>query len=413
MFRKTVLLLSVAAFLAALAQGSIIQAQTRTDAMGHQIREGRLYLADNNMAFAVELYKQLSKGKGNLFFSPHSISTVMAMVWAGARGGTEEEMAEVLHFKRLGQTKLHRDFAELEAKINESPSRGGVKLITANAIWPDRSFTINRPFSELLRARYQSEVRSVDFAKSTEEARRTINLWVKENTGGKIPTLFKPGILTAVTRLVLTNAIYFKGDWVKKFDPAKTERLPFTLSSGDQVDVPMMRQKGNFHYYEESGLQVLSLYYSMDSVRMTILLPEKGRALPDLETQLDKDLLSPRLPLQRGIEVDVTLPRFKTGSRFHLNKALKEMGIRKAFDSSADFTGMSPEKPLFLSAMVHLAGIEVDEKGTTAVAATGGVMAGGIPRHGPAVFRADRPFIFVIQGPSNEILFMGRIVDPR
>lgn len=374
--------------------------------------EPTMQLARDNTDFALRLYHQLGREEGNLFFSPHSISTALAMTWAGARGNTEREMALALSFT-LGQDRLHPAFAGLVTELERAREQSGARLNTANALWPQQGFDFAKPFIDTVQANYDAELRPLDFAEATEEARRTINGWVEEKTENRIKELIKPGILNSYTRLVLTNAIYFKGQWQKTFDEKLTRDLPFTLASGMKVEAPMMRIEDNFQYGEADGLQLLRLVYGKGGLSMVILLPEEPGGLPALEHRLNPGQLAGWLANMRRQKVDVSLPRFRVETKYSLNQALAALGMKEAFKPTADFSAMDPKKRLFLSAVIHQAFVEVNEEGTEAAAATGAVMQVTSMPMPPKVFRVNHPFIFMITGPNDEILFMGRIEDPR
>jgi serpin B len=366
----------------------------------------------DNTDFALRLYRQLAREEGNVFFSPHSISTALAMTWAGARGATESEMARVLGFD-LGQDELHSAFAALAANLERAREESGVQLRTANALWPQQGFEFARPFLDTVRANYDAELRPVDFARATEESRRIINSWVEQKTEDRIRELIKPGVLNSATRLVLTNAIYFKGRWQKTFDEKLTRDLPFTLTAGAKTALPLMWIKDQFQYGEAANLQLLRLAYGKGGLSMVILLPEETGGLPGLERNLERAALKDWLANLRRQEVELLLPRFRVDSQFQLNQALAALGMKEAFTPTADFSGMDPQRRLFLSAVIHQAFVEVNEEGTEAAAATGAVMQVTAMPMPPKVFRVDHPFIFMIMGPNDEILFMGRVEDPR
>jgi len=369
-----------------------------------------MQLTRDNTDFALRLYNRLAAEEGNLFLSPHSISTALAMTWAGARGDTAREMATALGFT-LDQKRLHPAFAGLEAELERARRESGVTLATANALWPQQGFDFARQFLDMVEANYDAELRTLDFVRETEKARLTINGWVEEQTADRIKDLIQPGVLGPATRLVLTNAIYFKGLWKHPFKEKLTRDQSFTLAGGHRVDVPMMRIREDFGYGEADGLQLLRLPYGEGGLAMVILLPEAG-GLSALEAKLDHARLGEWLAGLMIEEVDVHLPRFRFTMEFQLNAALTALGMKTAFGERADFSGMSKE-PLFLSAVIHKAFVEVNEEGTEAAAATAGVVAMTAMPRPPKVFRADRPFIFMILGGGDEILFMGRTADPR
>jgi len=372
--------------------------------------EGQTGLVAGNTRFALDLYDQLRKEDGNLFFSPFSLSTALAMTYGGARGNTAAEMADTLHFE-LAQERLHPAFARLQQGLDVSEDEdAGYRLHIANALWPQKGYAFLPEFFELCQAHYRAGLQTVDYAGATEEARQTINRWVEQRTEEKIKELLKPGVLTPLTTLVLTNAIYFKGDWAAQFDKEKTTDAPFTLLDGEQVSVPLMNQAGEFRYTEDSAVQVLELPYAGEALSMVVVLPRQHDGLPALEKSLSAKKLADWLSKLRPRTVRVGLPRFKMTSEFKLNEVLQALGLRGAFTGGADFSGMTGSRDLFISAVVHKAFVDVNEEGTEAAAATGVVMLkGGLP---PA-FRADHPFLFLIRDVrTGSILFFGRVLNP-
>lgn len=372
-----------------------------------------------NTEFAFDLYEKLKdnskikKNGGNLFFSPYSISTALAMTWAGARGMTEKQMAEVLHFT-LPQIQLHKAFGSLEKKLNEAGEESGYELSVANALWGQAGLNFLDAFLELTEKSYGAGLREVDFVTQAEEVRLIINAWVEEKTKEKIKDLIKPGVLDRFTRLVLTNAIYFKGDWLNQFDKKRTRDEPFKLKRREQVKVPMMHIKDKFKYWADDRLQVLQLPYKGEELSMVILLPVKVDGLAEMEKSLNRENLEKWLKGLRKQEVMVTLPKFKMTTQFELADYLKKMGMPYAFSiSNADFSGITGDKSLCISNVVHKAFVAVDEEGTEAAAATAVTMKiTSIPAP-PKVFRADHPFIFIIKDNRSEsILFMGRVMNP-
>jgi len=369
-------------------------------------------LVEGNTRFAFDLLQPLQKPEGNLIYSPASISTALALTYAGARGDTALEMATVLHFD-LEPDRLHAAFAGLLASLEEAARPPGCELRMANALWPQDGYTFQPEFLRIGRLQYQAGLQTVDYVGSTELARRTINTWVAEQTAGRIKDLIKRGILTADTRLVLTNAIYFKGQWLYKFDRQATRPGPFTLLDGTQTQVPLMRQAAELPYAEPDGLQVLELPYAGEELSMVVLLPRAADGLPALEQALSAKALAGWLAKLGRQKVNVVLPRFKMTSDLELRDALSALGMRDAFTDKADFSGMDGTHYLFLSQVVHQAYIEVNEEGSEAAAATGVVMKLRATPAPPPEFRADHPFLLLIRDTRNgSILFLGRVANP-
>lgn len=367
-----------------------------------------------NTAFAIDLYEKLKGAKGNLFFSPYSISTALAMTYAGARGNTENQMAQTLHFT-LHQKQLHPAFASLEAGLNAVQERGNIQLNVANALWPQKGYVFLEEFLALTKEFYGVLITPVDYNGDREAARAKINAWVEGKTANKIKDLIGPGILDVLTRLVLVNAIYFKGNWASQFNEKQTTDAPFWLASGESIETPLMAQQRSFRYAGYEGLQVLELPYIGDTLSMIVLLPNKIDGLVELESSLTVENLEKWIGHLWMTEVQVFLPKFKLSSQFRLDGTLKSMGMRDAFDmNKADFSGMDgKENWLYIGAAIHKAFVEVNEEGTEAAAATAVLVLGKSISMPPPIFRTDHPFVFLIRdNPSGSILFFGRVVNP-
>jgi len=371
-------------------------------------------VVDGNSSFALALYDNLRKEKGNLFLSSYSISTALAMTYAGARGNTAAQMADVLCFT-LSQEQLHPAFADLQAQLNEVQAKGNIELNVANALWAQEGYSFLSDFLGLTDRYYEAALFHVNFERNTESARLEINAWVEQRTKDKIKELIKQGLLNSFTRLVLTNAIYFKGDWLSQFEKDLTKQALFWLSSDNSIKVPMMTQRGKFGYMQDSNLQILELPYSGNDLSMIILLPKRKDDLAQVEEALNERNLNLWTQHLKTKEVIVFLPRFKMTSEFSLAETLVLMGMTDAFDRSADFSGMTGKKDLYISKVIHKAFIAVDEEGTEAAAATAVVMKrlSASNEEPTVIFRADHPFIFLIRhNPSGSILFFGRVIDP-
>jgi len=368
-------------------------------------------VVEGNNKFALELYQKLQSQQGNLFLSPYSISTALAMTYAGARNQTAEQMAKTLDFPI--DERFHKTFGEIIKQLNASGQKGAFELVVANALWGQKDYKFLPDYLALVKTDYDGNLEQVDFVTQTEAVRKTINEWVERKTKDKIKDLIKPGVVDRLTRLVLTNAIYFKGKWAKQFKPESTQDAPFTLLNGEKITIPMMSQKEHFGYTEINDIQLLELPYKGDSLSMVVLLPRRLDGVKDLEKQLNADNLAVWLGNIRKREVLVFLPRFKMTSEFELAQILGEMGMPDAFSGNADFSGMTGNRDLFISAVVHKAFVDVNEEGTEAAAATGVVMRLTSVEAPPPVFRADHPFIFLIRdNHTGSILFIGRVANP-
>ncbi|HKI33811.1 MAG TPA: serpin family protein [Gemmataceae bacterium] len=363
-----------------------------------------------NNEFAFDLYGQLREKEGNRFFSPYSISTALAMTHVGARGDTATEMAKALHFT-LPPDKLNPAFAELIKQVNGEGRKRGYQLSVANALWGQSDLGFKEDFLKLTRDNYGAGLNEVNFAGATEAARKQINAWVEKQTHDKIKELFKPDILNPGTRLVLTNAIYFKGDWNSPFKKDLTRDESFDVGDG-KIKAPMMHQTAQLKYLDAGTLQVLEMPYAGKELSMVVLLPKKVAGLGDLEKSLTAEKLAGWLGKVREAAIIVSLPKFKTTSEFELKDQLSALGMKKAFGPGADFSGISSTE-LQITAVVHKAFIDVNEEGTEAAAATG--VAVGDKGGPPSLqeFRADHPFLFLIRDTrTDNVLFLGRIVNP-
>lgn len=359
-----------------------------------------------NTAFALDLFQRLRQGGGNLFYSPYSISMALAMTYAGARGNTEAQMAGVLHIG-LAQEALHPTFAALEAHVRSVQEQGQVALHVANSLWPAPGEPFLPEYLDLVRRYYGATITPLG-----PDPLRQVNGWVERQTNDKIKDLLKPLHVVPLPVLLLVNAIYFKGNWAAQFDEAVTAAGPFWLAPGEAVEVPLMRQKGEFGYDEFDGLQVLELPYEGGDLSMVVLLPDQVDGLAGLEAALSVENLARWTGRLRPMEVEVVLPRFKLTGEFGLGSTLAAMGMPEAFSDAADFSGMNGRPhDLFIGHVVHKAFVEVNEEGAEAAAATAVIMARGISMS--PVFRADHPFLFLIRdNATGSILFLGRVADP-
>ena len=371
-------------------------------------------VAGNN-AFSIELYQKLKNAEGNLFFSPYSISTALAMTYAGARGNTEKQMATTMHFS-LDQNKFHAAFGEFQSHLNEYEKKGDVKLEVANSLWMQKDYAFLPAFLKETK-KYDAGMNYVNFRSETEKARIAINIWAEKKTNEKIKDLILPGMLDAMTRLVLANAIYFKGKWAVPFDSSATKNMPFYIQSDDSVTVPIMCIKGHeFGFMENSDNQCLEMPYAGNDLSMFVILPKKRNGLNVFEKTFNKTNLIFWTKHIYKEKVLVFFPKFKILKSFSLAQELSSMGMHGAFGDAADFSGMTGATDLYISDVIHKAFIDVNEEGTEAAAATAVGIGYGARYNAskPTTFRADHPFIFLIRdNHSGAILFMGRITDPR
>ena len=374
-------------------------------------------LIEGNSAFAFDLYRVLREDDGNLFYSPHSISVALAMTYAGARGDTAEQMAATLQFL-LEQERLHPAFNWLDLELAsrgegaEGQDGEGFRLNIVNAIWGQKNYSFLSAFLDVLAENYGAGLRVLDFITETEKSRLTINQWVSDQTEERIKDLIPQGVITPLTRIVLTNAIYFNAAWDYPFDEDVTADGPFYLLDGEQVIVPMMRQTESFGYTDGEGYQAVELLYDGGELSMVVLLPESsgfGAFEEGLQAQQVSDIINGLQPT----EVTLTMPRFEFDSEFSLKDTLSGMGMPVAFSGAADFSGMTGTPNLYISEVLHKAFVSVDEAGTEAAAATAVIVGEtAMPGH-PVEVTIDRPFIFLIREiEMGAILFVGRVLNP-
>lgn len=364
--------------------------------------------------FTFSLFKNLSSKKGNIFYSPFSISSALAMTYAGAKNETANQMAKVMFYETEGK-KLHNSFSRLIKHLNEKKGKVN-ELRTANSLWGMKGYAFRKKYIQFIEKFYSGGFNKINFEKS-KVATKKINGWVDDKTNGLIKNLIPAGLLNATTRLVLVNAIYFKGLWSLKFDEKHTKEKPFYLLDGKKKPVAMMQNLGNYKYYEKEDMKIIELDYKGSEQSMVIFLPGKKTGLPAFEKQLDYQLYESCVNKLWKRKVNLHLPRFKMTESFKLADNLKKMGMKNAFSNLADFSLMDSKKDVKIDEVIHKAFVEVNEKGTEAAAATAVVMVtrGSSNRKRPIIkeFNADHPFIFIIRDiKSGSILFVGRLESP-
>ncbi len=383
-------------------------------------------LVGGNSAFAFDLYRALSEQEGNLFYSPFSISAALAMTYAGARGETERQMADTLQF-RLSRDRLHPALNALDLKLASHGEGGqgkdgkGFRLNIVNAVWGQQGYEFREAFLDVLAESYGAGLRPADFQEAPDDSRMTINDWVAERTEDRIRDLIPPDVITPLTRMVLTNAIYFNAAWSYPFNEANTRDHPFHLLDGGNVDVPMMRTSEDFGYAAGDGYQAVDLPYEGHELSMTVIVPDRG-GFGEFQDSIDAALVDRIIAGMETRYVTLDMPKFEFESKFRLAETLKVMGMSNAFDSAAsDFSGMDgksclagDEECLYIRDVIHKAFVSVDEEGTEAAAASAVVMQVESAPPKPLSVTVDRPFIFLIRDmETGAILFVGRVVDPR
>jgi len=374
--------------------------------------QGIQEVVDANNKFAFDLYSEVGKSEnGNIFYSPYSISAALAMTYEGAKGQTADEMKFVFHFPE--NNILRPNFAAIYNDINKGNS--AYELRTGNALWAQYDYLFLEDYTARVEKYYGGKVANLDFDKETEKSRQTINTFIEEQTNDRIKDLIPIGVLNPMTRLVLTNAVYFKGTWVWEFDEADTHEQDFEITPTNAVKTPMMYMKPDkttFNYADIEDLQILELPYKGEKISMLILLPTES--LDAIEPSLTAEKLSEYKVQMKETKLDsISIPKFEFDTKYFMKETLSAMGMPTAFSfDNADFSGTDGTKKLQISQVIHQAFVKVDEKGTEAAAATAVVIREitSMPRN---VFRANHPFIFIIQEKeTGNILFMGRVTDP-
>jgi serpin B len=367
-------------------------------------------IVNGNNAFAFDLYSVLKNKDGNLFFSPFSISTCLAMAFTGARGNTATEIEKVFHFPFQGE-RLYSLFKTL---LDALLSQRQCEVHVANSLWVKMGYNLIQNYLNVIETYYGKAIFEVNF--STGQAVRQINNWVADNTRGKIRNIMGP--LDSLTRFVLVNAIYFKGLWEVQFEKNLTKNEPFTLKSGKKVDVPMMFATDDYYYTEGPNFQMLGMFYKEKRFAMIILLPRSVNDLEEIENNLIREKMDPLFKQLQKQKVKIFVPRFEMTDQFNVEGILKRLGMIDAFDRNrADFSGMTEKENLQIDSIIHKAFVEVNEEGTEAAAATVTSFIGmGLPKKPKPipVFRADHPFlIFIRDLETKSILFIGRVMNPK
>ncbi|CAN5548618.1 serpin family protein [soil metagenome] len=374
--------------------------------------ESKASIVEGNNAFGYDLYHQLQTKKGNLFFSPYSISTALSMTYAGARGQTAQEMAHVLHLL-AEQDKQHPGMAAVVAGL--AGQKDGVRLDVANALWGQKGQPFVADFLQLTKRYYGAGFHTIDFHNG-EAARQEINAWVEKQTQDKIKDLLGPNSVDNAS-LVLTNAIYFKGDWLKPFAKGRTFKESFLVTPENQVKVDMMHLTDSFSYMEDDNFQALSLPYKGEAVSLIAFLPRTKDGLSKLEEQFKADMVNEALAKMKKSKVIVSLPKFKMTSTFELADVLSKMGMPLLFQpGKADLSGIVASNDLFISRVVHKAYVDVYEEGTEAAAATAVIAVRASAARPPSdpIFRADHPFVIAIRdNKTGSLLFLGRVANPK
>jgi serpin B len=403
----------------AVAGPGLVQSKTARITQGSVPAADTTALVAGNSQFAFNLYQALKDNPGNLFYSPYSITQALAMTYAGANGKTQQQMAAALQFTLPQGDRLNAALNALDLGLTATgksqDAHTAFTLAMANALWGQSGYAFQPDFLDVLSQYYGAGMHTLDFAKDQEAARQAINQWVSQQTNQRIQDLIARGVITPDTRMVLTNAIYFKASWQNEFNKSQTADGPFILGRDATVQVPMMHEMAFYGYVKENGVTVVELPYSNADFSMVIVMPDPD-TLQSFEQSLDANKMAALINDLKQEEVDLTMPKFTFDDSFGLAKTLQGLGMTDAFTPGvADFSKIDGGKgKLFIQDVVHKAFIAVDEQGTEAAAATGVVVGTSAMPVETAKVVIDHPFLFLIRDQqSGTILFVGRVVNPK
>jgi len=373
-------------------------------------------ISEANNEFAISLYKKIGDEAKNVVFSPYSISSALAVTYAGAKENTAREMADVLWFPD-DQEAFHPGYKAFTDSILLTGIEKGTEFRIANALWVQEDYKLRQDFLELADSCYNAKAENVNF-KNPEElelTRQKINRWVEKITNDKIRDLIPQGVLQELTRLVITNAIWFNGNWSDPFDKSNTSASLFNISSERSVNTDFMHQKSHAGYYEDEEVQALELAYKGNKKSMIIILPKETDGWKLVGRVLTPQRLNIISGSMEDKEVEMAIPKFTFENQFNLKETLIQMGMKIPFSNDADFTGMTASNDLKIDEVIHKAFIEVNESGTEAAAATAVIMVLKSALQEETIrFTANHPFIyFIMDKTTGGIIFMGRLVNPE
>lgn len=362
-----------------------------------------------NKKFAFDIYHNLRDNEGNLFYSPYSLSTALAMTYAGANGETKSQMAKVLHFNEEDKT-LHKSYSIMQEKFNKL-NCDNIKLELANGLWADQNWKFLDTYFDLIANNYNAVARNIDMRDGVKTA-EIINNWTSDKTHGKIDEIVSPEDFD-LARLIIANAIYFKGTWKYQFDKEYTKKNNFFLHNKSKVEVDFMQLSDTLNYFENERAQILELFYSGGDISMILILPNKRSGIRNFENNFSLEEYESWHNFLKPVDINVFLPKFKLEYEKEFKEVLSDLGMPIAFSRAADFSGMTGKQDLQIDKVKHKSFIEVNEEGSEAAAATVVIMrekSAAIKK----TFNANRPFIFIIkENNTNSILFMGRIENPN
>ena len=373
-------------------------------------------IVNGNSQFAFKMQRQFGDYEHNAFFSPYSISLVFGMLYSGAADETAQQIKNTFHFP-ADQHALPIYFGRLNNQLmktaKDKTTGKNIELNIANGIWVEKSYHFLPSYIEILKNSYQSKINKADFLNNLNQEIVQINSWVEQKTNDRIKDLIPDGALNPLTKMVLVNAIYFKGDWQKPFKGHSTTKGDFYTFNNQILQTQMMHQRGRFSVAEDENTQLIELLYQGGNYSMLVLLPKNNSDIKQFETNLTSEKLNQLTNKLAMNQVSLSLPKFKFVTEYRLNSYLSALGVTNAFSSKADFSNIDGTQSLQISEVIHKAFIEVNEKGAEAAAATAVVIrATSIPNY--VEFNANRPFVFMIKEKTTDsILFIGRFAAPN
>lgn len=368
-------------------------------------------IIENNNQFAFNIYNQLGKTSENIIFSPLSITSALAMTYIGAKNNTFEEFGKTFNFNRNIDAFSKEYFYLFNSFQNK---KSDIQFYNANSLWIQNKLVINPEFLDLNKNYFSSSLNYTDFIKEPEKSRHTINQWVEENTKKKITNLLNPSAIDNTTRLVLVNALYFKGPWKDKFSKEKNIESDFQVGRNKFEKSIYMNRFITSFYFSDKNVQIVDIPYADEKTSLMIILPKSFKKLKKVERKLNYEYYSNYIQHKEKKRINLFLPKFSIESEFDLNQTLSELGIQDAFTGAADFSGITNTERLYISKVVHKANISLDEEGTEAAAATAVIMRKTAVLLDEVEFNVNKPFIYLLRNnETNCIYFMGKIINPN
>ena len=367
-------------------------------------------IINSNNHFSFDIYKKLKKSDKNLVFSPTSITSAVAMTYIGSKNNTLQEIRNTFYFNK-NITDFSKDYKNLMFLDNKKNS---VQFYYANSIWLQKGIKLNSDFSDINKKYFSSTLYQTDYIDNPEKSRIAINNWVEKSTNNKIKNLLQPLSIDNSTRLVLVNALYYKGAWKKKFNKNKNTIEDFQVGTRKFIETEYMNNAINTFYYNDKYSQIVEIPYTNLNVSLLIILPKSFKKIKKIEKNLNTDFYDMYINNRIRKRVSISIPKFNIESDFDLNKTLNDLGMKEAFTGTADFSGITNSEKLHISKVVHKANITIDEEGTEAAAATAVVMRKTSILLDEVILKINKPFIFMLRNTNtNCIYFMGKIVNPN